>query len=116
MAVILVADDESSLRDLIALMLTSAGHKVLAASNGVEAVALYRSSPDRIDAVIMDMTMPVMDGRQAVYLIRETRPDAKVIWMSGFTEQECPPGAVFLAKPFTRERLLAAVNQSLTPP
>lgn len=113
MAVILVADDEESLRTLLALLLRSAGHQVLTATNGVEAVALFRSSPDKIDLIVMDLVMPVMDGTQAIRLIRESRPNARIICMSGYTEQECPPGSSFLAKPFTRERLMATLNQLL---
>ena len=100
MAVVLVADDEKMIRALAAAALKSAGHEVVTAANGVEAAALYRSSPDRIDVVVTDLKMPVMDGYQAVRLIRESRPAAKIVCMSGFFDEEPPPGVVCLHKPF----------------
>jgi two-component system cell cycle response regulator CpdR len=62
MAVILVADDEEMIRALAKAALASAGHEVLTAANGLEAVALYRSFPKLIALVITDMKMPLMDG------------------------------------------------------
>ena len=113
MGVVLVADDEQPVRSVASWTLESHGHQVLTASNGVEAVALFRSSPDSIDLVVTDLKMPVMDGHEVVRLIRETRSNAKIICTSGFTDEHCPPDVVFLPKPFTPNELRATVNRLL---
>ncbi len=58
MATILVAEDEEAIRSLLSVILKAAGHQVVAAANGVEAVALYRSSPDRFDLVVTELPPP----------------------------------------------------------
>ena len=113
MAVILVADDEEAVRVFTITVLRKAGHDVLAACNGLEAVRLYRASPHAIDLVITDMAMPVMDGPQAVQLIRAAWPEARIICMSGNSGKECPPGAFFLRKPFTPDALCVSVSELL---
>ncbi len=113
MATILVADDEEVIRGLVSVVLKSAGHQVITAANGVEAVGLYRSSPDRFDLVITDLKMPVMDGYQVVQLVRASRPKAKIVCMSAHAEKGAPPGVVFLEKPFRVEDLRASVERAL---
>jgi two-component system cell cycle sensor histidine kinase/response regulator CckA len=113
MAVVLIAEDEPAIRKLAGLALTSVGYQVLTAANGVEAVALFRSTPDRIDLVITDLRMPVMDGYQLVRLVRQTRPKAKVICMSGYAADGVPADVTFLAKPFTPASLRACAEQAL---
>ena len=113
MAVILVADDEELVRVFASTVLRKAGHDVLAAQDGSEAVTLYRSSLDRIDLVITDLAMPVMDGPQAVQLIRAARPEARILCMSGNSGRQCPPGVPFLKKPFTPDALCASVSELL---
>lgn len=113
MATILVADDEELVCKLAARILSTVGHQVLTASNGLEAVALYRSFHHRIDLVVTDLDMPVMDGRQAIHLIHETRPDAKIICISAHPNEECPEGVVFLRKPFSMHEFLSTVNALL---
>jgi len=105
MATILVADDEESILKLVSLVLTTAGHKVLTASNGVEAVALYRSYNKLIDVVLTDLNMPVLDGYQVVLLIRQTKPNVKVICMTGNIAQPIPEGVLLLQKPFVPAKL-----------
>jgi CheY-like chemotaxis protein len=113
MAVVLIADDEQPVRTLVSRTLLSSGHQVLTASNGVEAIALFRSSPDLIDIVVTDLNMPVMDGHEVVRLIRATRSNAKIICTSGFTHEACPAGVNFLQKPFTPTELRACVDKVL---
>ncbi len=113
MSVILVADDDETVRRLVCTIVGSAGHRWYAAGNGLEAVALFRSNRDSIDLVITDMVMPVMNGAQAVARIRETRPDVPVICMTGFSEEATPPGVHLLRKPFTPKALLDLIGRLL---
>src|SRR5690348_1782259 len=113
MGVILVVDDEEGIRGLVSMLLKSAGHEIVTAANGAEAVAVYRSFAKQIDLVITDIDMPVMNGVQAILRIRMTRPDAKFICMTGNPEADYPEGLLRLNKPFTAEKLLSAVNESL---
>jgi|SRR5450759_4316863 len=113
MATILVVDDEKPIRTLIALILRSAGHNVIAASNGVEGVALFRSSPDRFDLILTDLEMPIMNGHQLVKLVRETNASANIICMSGYTNEPIPANTEFLQKPFTSDLLRARVDKLL---
>jgi len=113
MATILVVDDEGSIRSLLALILKSEGHEVLTASNGLEGTALFRSFRSSIDLVITDMVMPNMDGYELVRLIQHDQPDARIICMSGYSDEGCPPGASWLAKPFAPKRVVDMVNEAL---
>ena len=81
---VLVADDEPQVRSLMELLLKRMGLRVLAASDGLQAVELFRKYADDISFVLVDLTMPNMDGRGAVAEIRKIRPDAKVVLTSGY--------------------------------
>ena len=113
MSMILVVDDDDSVRNLLVKIVSLSGHDALPARNGVEAVALFRSRPDLIDLVITDLKMPVMDGREAIRRIREMKPGATIICVSGYSDQECPQGTMFLTKPFTLEQVRTRVGQAL---
>ena len=115
MAVILVVDDDESVRGLVSITLESVGNRILTAANGEEAVAIYRSYADQIDVVVTDMNMPVMDGVQEILRIRMTNPSAKFICMTGDSADCCPEGVVLLSKPFSIEKLLQAVDGLLRP-
>ena len=67
-------DDEAVLLQMAKLVLTRAGYQVLTAFNGAEAVALYARQPQAIQAVLMDMMMPVMDGAQTIQALRRLNP------------------------------------------
>jgi CheY-like chemotaxis protein len=115
MAVILVVDDDEGIRGLVSTALTSAGHQIVTAANGAEAVAVYRSFATQIDLVITDFNMPVMDGVQAILRIRMTKPDAKFICMTGDPEAFGLEGVVLLSKPFSVEKLFSCVDELLKP-
>jgi CheY-like chemotaxis protein len=112
MAVILVADDEEMILHFVSAVLEAAGHRTVEACNGLEAVSLFRSYPDRFDLVVTDLQMPTMNGFEAIKLIRQTRPSARILCMSGYTET-LPPGMAFLAKPFLAQDLRRAVEDAL---
>ncbi|HXA53218.1 MAG TPA: response regulator [Candidatus Acidoferrum sp.] len=113
---ILVVDDEPAVRSLVEAILKGAGHSVSLASNGLEGVSLYRSSPTRFDLVLTDLGMPVMDGHQLVKLIRETNASARIICMSGYTDLPLPANVDFLQKPFAPSDLRACVDNVLCRP
>jgi two-component system, cell cycle sensor histidine kinase and response regulator CckA len=115
MAVILVVDDDESIRGLVSMVLNSAGHKIVTAANGAEAVAVYRSFTSQIDLVITDLNMPTMDGVQEILRIRMTNPDARFICMTGDSADRCPEGVVLLNKPFAITELLSCVDHMLRP-
>lgn len=113
MATILLIDDEQAIRGLIFSILRSAGHEVVTASNGLEGIALFRSSPDRFDVVLTDLQMPTMNGQQFVRLARETSACVKIICMSGFTSEAIPENTEFLQKPFAAAALRECVDKLL---
>jgi CheY-like chemotaxis protein len=91
MATILVVEDERAIRELISAILRSAGHQIITASNGMEGIALFRSSPERFDLILTDLEMPVMNGHQLIKLARETNAGAKIICMSGYLRSDFGP-------------------------
>jgi CheY-like chemotaxis protein len=102
--IVLVADDEPSLRRSLTLILTTAGFDTLEARDGAQAVELVRARSD-ISAALLDATMPVMGGAEAARLIGELRSDLPIVMMSG---KDCEPlaGVEFVTKPFEPESLL----------
>jgi PAS domain S-box-containing protein len=118
---ILVADDDHSVRDVARDMLESAGHRVMVAADGVEAVALFRARAGEISLVLLDMTMPHMGGEETFREIRGIRPDARVILSSGYNEQDATNRfagkglAGFIQKPYRFEALTAKVQEVLAP-
>ena len=93
---VLIADDEESLRALGSSMLEHLGFKVIAAADGKEAVDLYASYPEKIDLVILDLTMPHMDGSQAFSELKRINPEVSVIIASGYNKDDV--GARFAGK------------------
>ncbi len=83
---VLVVDDEDVMRFTAKAILNEHGYNVLTASNGQEAVSIFREKSDEIDIVLLDMIMPVMNGMDAFNEIRAIKPDVKVILASGFTK------------------------------
>lgn len=96
---ILLVDDEESLRWLGADMLSSLGYSVLTAEDGVEAVAMYRQHADDIRAIILDLTMPRMDGLETFTELRRINPHATVILASGYSSEDV--AARFMGKGLT---------------
>ncbi len=85
---VLLVDDEEFNRSLGAEILGTIGYKVLLASNGAEALAIYTGRQDHIDVILLDMNMPVMDGKDTFLKLREMNPDVKIIIASGYGESE----------------------------
>ena len=118
---ILVVDDEDSVRMVIAQLLQQFGFHVLTASDGRSALEVFESSQNDIDAVIVDMTMPDMDGQQVCNALFELRPEIRVILTSGYSEQEVTKQFTdkkftgFIQKPFRPQALLKKVFEVLKP-
>jgi CheY-like chemotaxis protein len=92
---------------------------VLEAPHGAEALRLSQTRPEPIDLLLTDLVMPGMSGREVADAIARLRPEARMLFMSGHGEDEhrergsLAEGAPFLRKPFTPQRLLAAVREVL---
>jgi len=111
---ILLVDDEEYVRSLAERALSRGGYRVLLASDGAEAVETFRKERRSIDLVVLDLTMPVMDGRQAMTAIRSIDPSVKIVLSSGFTEYDLSSrgdagNAIFLQKPYLPSQLVEVV-------
>jgi two-component system nitrogen regulation response regulator GlnG len=117
-AVVLVADDDRSLRSLISAALRRQGHSVLLAASADEAIRISTSPDTSIDVLLTDLSMPGGSGISLATEIRAQRPDIAVVLMSGWQVEEpvagIPGGDVeVLQKPFELSVLAAAVERAV---
>jgi two-component system cell cycle sensor histidine kinase/response regulator CckA len=116
---VLVVDDEEIMRNTVARMMHKLGIESVLVSDGREAVEVFRAQPDRFGLVLLDLTMPQMDGEQTFTELRCLRPDLRVVLMSGFNAQEAMVRfsgkalASFLQKPFTIDSLRTVLQNVL---
>ena len=114
--VILLAEDDPVVRNLIYTMLLQAGYAILAANDGQEALELCRAYTDPIHLLLTDYAMPRLDGLTLIERVRKLRPEMRVIVMSGDTTDiirtQNRPDA-FLPKPFKPPTLLKCVQKVL---
>ncbi len=114
--VILVVDDEDSIRDITKTSLESHNYKALTACDGVEAIAIYAEHRDQISVVLTDMVMPTMDGITTIRTLKKINPDVKIIAVSGLASGEKlnlinKMGVqAFLPKPYTATELLQTIG------
>ena len=114
MCLLLVVDDDELVRESVSAILASLGHDILQAGDGLEALVLYNAKHDKIHLIIMDIMMPIMDGIVSIKAIKEKHPFAKVILMSGHSEEKIPKEAdAFLSKPFKSKALCDIVDKIL---
>lgn len=113
MAKVLVVDDAAPMRIMMTEFLSSKGYEVVEAATGAEAVESYKTeSPD---AVLLDITMPDMDGLQALKEIRKIDPNANIAMVTAMGQQSIVMEALkagakdFVVKPFDADRVLAAI-------
>ncbi|MCH7598970.1 MAG: PAS domain S-box protein [Myxococcales bacterium] len=117
--IVLVADDDAGVRDLMKDTLERAGMTVLCCHDGREAVEVFRRQPDDIRIVVLDRTMPNIGGEGAFDQIRQIRPDAHIILVSGYSEERAAQYFIdkgldaFLHKPFEPMTLLEHVRRIL---
>jgi CheY-like chemotaxis protein len=118
---VLVVDDEPMIRRLGSKILKEAGYRVLVAGDGDEALRIFAEDPNRIDVVLLDMSMPGKSGNAVLAALQEQRHDVKVVFMSGFGESEAlrVVGAnrflAFLQKPFNTGDLPGVIASVLQP-
>ena len=116
---ILVVDDEESIREITRGTLETFGYTVLTASDGTEALALYADKKHQIAAVLTDMVMPFMDGPATIRALQRMNPNVRIIAASGLgTGHRAGEGtlegvSVFLNKPYTAEKLLKTLAEVL---
>ena len=116
---ILVVDDEDAIRLVARQVLEAHGYRVLVAANGAEAVALFAQNIGRVDLVLTDMMMPVMDGPATIVALRQIRSDVRIIGASGIEHNSMLARAVgagvkhFLPKPYTAGVLLRKLTEAL---
>ena len=113
---ILVVDDEAVVREVAREVLEDAGYRVMEASDGDEGVSIFRAHLQDISLVLLDLTMPRMNGTEVFAAMRDLRGDVPVLLSSGYSEQEAmrrfgrqgPAG--FLQKPYRMDDLLRAIQ------
>lgn len=117
--VILVAEDEQSVREFLNDALTSYGYEIMMAVDGEDAVKKYIDNRERIDMVVLDVIMPKMGGRQAYDRLKELDPDVKVLFMTGYAPERAMSkgitgeGLELMHKPLNITALLRKIRQIL---
>ncbi|XZF61855.1 MAG: PAS domain S-box protein [Gloeotrichia echinulata DVL01] len=113
---ILVVDDEALIREITKSSLETYNYRVLTASNGVEAVAIYTQYQKQISVVLLDMMMPAMDGTMAIRTLQKINPHVKIVAISGLLSNQNLAEVsgmgvqAFLAKPCTAKELLQTIG------
>ncbi len=114
---ILVVDDEPSIREITCSSLETHNYKTLVATDGIEAIALYADHKNEISAVLMDIIMPLMDGLTAIRTLEKINPEVKIIATSGLVSNSklaVEAGTsvkTFLSKPYTVHELLQSLQK-----
>ncbi len=118
-ATILVVEDEAAIRRIVVSTLSRRGYQVLEAASASEAVELGRRADPPIDLLITDLMMPVLSGQEVATAIRQVRPEARVLFMTGYSEEmlreqvDLGNGTGVLGKPFTARQLVQWVEKLL---
>ncbi len=118
---VLVVDDEESLRAVTRMTLEQHGYRVLLAAHGAEALTLYAARREEVALVLTDMAMPIMDGAATIAALEDLDPAVRIVATSGQAEsagltRALEAGRPFVAKPYTADALLRTVRQALDEP
>jgi len=117
---ILVVDDEPITRDITRVILKECGYESLLAENGAEGTALFEAHKNDITAVLLDMSMPVMAGKEAFLKMKTIDPEIKVILTSGFKHNERINHLIemgvkeFIQKPYTLEKIAKTLHRVIS--
>ena len=114
---ILIVEDQPALRRVAERILVRVGYPVLTAESGEEALQVAGTHAERIGLLLTDLVMPGIGGRELARTLRRQRPELRVLYLSGYSEDgvfdaDDVPGG-FLQKPFSVDTLLAAVQSAL---
>ncbi len=118
-ATILLVEDEEAVRAFAARALSGRGYEVFEADSGTEALEIMKETGGAVDLVVSDVVMPEMDGPSLLIELRKTRPDLKIIFVSGYAEDAfeknlpAEESFTFLPKPFTLKQLATTVKETL---
>ena len=116
---IMIVDDEHFVTLLAQRVLTDAGYRVVCAKDGFEALEIYKKLQSEINLIILDFTMPIMDGSDVFNEMRLLNPRAPIVLSSGFSEQEKLKWMLakglrgFIPKPYSQQKLLLQVRSTL---
>ncbi len=116
---ILLVEDEAGIRALVRKILSRERYRVLEAASGEEALSIAQAYEDPIHLLLTDVMLPGMGGRYVAEALRSKLPELRVVYVSGYTDDEAvrsgwfPPGSLFLEKPFTLSALVNKVRESL---
>ena len=116
---VMIVDDEDFVTMLAQRVLADEGYRVVTARDGFQAIELYRKLRDQIALIILDFTMPVMDGSDVFHELLEINPQVPVVLSSGFAEQDRLRAMLakgmrgFIPKPYTQEKLLTQIRATL---
>jgi CheY-like chemotaxis protein len=116
---VLVVEDQIEARAVICETLRRRGYTVIEAINGPDAIVKGAQTDLAIDVLLTDVVMPGMGGRRVADVLRTTRPQLKVVYMSGYTDGAIvdhgilEPGVTFVQKPFATETLLRKIRTAL---
>jgi hypothetical protein len=119
---VLVVEDDQAVRDLTIRMLERLGHKGLAAADGIGAIEIANAYPSTIALLLTDVVLPNMSGVEVAATLVASRPDMRVLFLSGYTENSVlnsgvlKAGIDFLPKPFTLEALALKIRDILARP
>ncbi len=119
--VILLAEDEDSVRQFTKRTLEKQGYQIIEARNGSEALSILKKRKEPIDALVSDVVMPGITGPELAKKVRDRQPEVKVLFMSGYTDEAILEGVIgsaydFLQKPFSPAQLLQKLHDLLQAP
>ncbi|MCC6164317.1 MAG: response regulator [Acidobacteria bacterium] len=112
---VLVVDDERLVRDVARVALGRAGHTVTEVATGEDAVTAFTAAPETFSIVLLDLTLPGIQGRAVLQAMREVKPDLPIVVTSGFSAEEASdltagPCTVFLQKPWRPDQMISCVT------
>ena len=115
----MIVDDEDLVTMLAQRVLTDEGYRIVTAKDGFQAIEIYRKLKEQIALIILDFTMPIMDGSDVFAELLLINPKAPVVLSSGFAEQERLRSMLarglrgFIPKPYTQQKLLTQIRSVL---